>query len=64
MATMSHTPAQRKDWHKGKARAESFLGDAENTSDAFIRSINGGNKRGAATPPWAKRGIVYQKPKK
>lgn len=44
MATMSHTKAQRKDWHAGKAKK------GEGSNRAFLRSLRVGNYRGAATP--------------
>jgi hypothetical protein len=53
MATMSHTPAQRKDWHAGKAQRN------ESSFQAFLRCRR---KKivGAATPTSIKGGIYYR----
>lgn len=55
MATMTHTPAQRKAWHSGKKRPR------EDVYSWYRRVyIKAGNLRGAYTNPRLKRGIFYQ----
>lgn len=56
MATMSHTPAQRKAWHDGKRKP----GEGE---AAWLRRViarKQPNFNAAHTPSWMKRRIVYQ----
>lgn len=48
MKTMTHTDAQREQWHAGKRERRSFYG-----------CLATGNYGGAYTPPSAKRGIYY-----
>lgn len=54
MATMSHTPAQRKAWHAGKRKG------SEDKFDCFVRCYKARNFRGAETPPQLKRFIRYK----
>jgi hypothetical protein len=54
MATMSHTPAQRKAWHLGKAK------HGESSFDAFVRCRRKKIVGGAATPFSLKGGLRYQ----
>lgn len=49
MKTMSHTSAQRKLSHKGKAQKRDYYG-----------SLRKGNFAGANTPKSAKRGLFYK----
>lgn len=53
MATMSHTPEQRKAWYEGKKL------DGESSSDMLKRCWKAGNYIGACTPQWLKRGLFY-----
>jgi hypothetical protein len=48
--TMSHTPEQRKAWHKGAGKGYSD----------YIANLRSGNFRGKFTHPAAKRSISYK----
>ncbi len=54
MATMSHTPAQRKAWHAGKQKSNE-------TRQAWFRRVivKAKNFQGAQTVPWHKRRFTY-----
>lgn len=48
MKTMTHTDAQREEWHLGRKHGRSFY-----------RCLATGKYGGANTPPSAKKGIYY-----
>lgn len=60
MATMSHTPAQRKAWHAGRLE----VAGGESTATALRRWYRAGHvtQTSAYTPSFLKRGLTYGTP--
>ena len=54
-AKMSHSPAQRAAWHAGKQKRARFYRSIDVVR--FDQRHNGW--RGAYTPTWLKRGLLY-----
>ena len=53
MATMSHTPAQRKAWHKGKRQA------GETSREAGVRNWRERNFGAALSHQATRKGLFY-----